>query len=155
MLAAARALCFRLLSARCWPCLVGRGEAVARWHVSRPVQLSHCCCFLVPLQGLLLIGPTLHVWYGSLGTIVKATGNTGALMRLGLDQLCFAPIFISSEQCWELMELDFKAKIVWTSSALHLCSSPVSASDVCALQELPRSKCAAQAPLPLFGVGWL
>lgn len=50
-----------------------------------------------PLQGLLLIGPTLHVWYGSLGTIVKATGNTGAIMRLSLDQLCFAPVFISSE----------------------------------------------------------
>lgn len=49
------------------------------------------------LQGLLLIGPTLHFWYGSLGTIVKATGNTGAIMRLSLDQLCFAPVFISSE----------------------------------------------------------
>jgi hypothetical protein len=69
----------------------------------------HCCssslCFLLlapnlplglALQGLLLIGPTLHFWYGSLGTIVKATGNTGAIMRLSLDQLCFAPVFIST-----------------------------------------------------------
>ena len=63
----------------------------------------HAClsllCRPLCLQGLLLIGPTLHFWYGSLGTIVKATGNTGAIMRLSLDQLCFAPVFISSEPC--------------------------------------------------------
>ncbi|KAL4436140.1 hypothetical protein ABPG77_005588 [Micractinium sp. CCAP 211/92] len=45
--------------------------------------------------GLVVIGPALHFWYGSLGSIVKATGNTGAIMRLSLDQLCFAPVFIS------------------------------------------------------------
>lgn len=55
------------------------------------------------MQGLALIGPTLHFWYGSLGTIVKASGNTGAILRLALDQLCFAPVFIGSEckrSCW-------------------------------------------------------
>ena len=27
----------------------------------------------------MLIGPTLHYWYGALGTLVTAKGNTGAL----------------------------------------------------------------------------
>jgi hypothetical protein len=48
-------------------------------------------------QGLVLIGPALHVWYGSLGSIVKAGGNSGALLRMAVDQLAFAPVFISSE----------------------------------------------------------
>lgn len=45
----------------------------------------------------MLIGPALHVWYGSLGSIVKAGGNSGALLRMAVDQLAFAPVFISSE----------------------------------------------------------
>ena len=49
------------------------------------------------LQGLVLIGPSLHVWYGSLGKIVTAGGNTGAVLRLALDQLLFAPVFISGD----------------------------------------------------------
>lgn len=47
-------------------------------------------------QGLALIGPALHFWYGSLGSLVTATGTTGAVVRLALDQLGFAPIFIAS-----------------------------------------------------------
>jgi hypothetical protein len=43
-----------------------------------------------------LIGPALHVWYGSLGSIVKAGGNSGALLRMAVDQLAFAPVFIST-----------------------------------------------------------
>lgn len=49
------------------------------------------------LQGLVLIGPALHYWYGSLGSLVKAGGNTGAALRMVVDQLCFAPLFISGK----------------------------------------------------------
>jgi hypothetical protein len=47
-------------------------------------------------QGLALIGPSLHFWYGILGKYVKFTGVAGTLTRLALDQLFFAPIFLSS-----------------------------------------------------------
>ena len=43
----------------------------------------------------MLIGPALHLWYGSLGSIVRVGGTAGALARLALDQLAFAPVFIS------------------------------------------------------------
>jgi hypothetical protein len=46
--------------------------------------------------GLVLIGPALHIWYGSLSRLVSATGTPGALGRMALDQLAFAPIFIGS-----------------------------------------------------------
>lgn len=48
------------------------------------------------LLGLGLIGPVLHVWYGSLSRLVTATGTLGALGRLSLDQLAFAPVFIGT-----------------------------------------------------------
>lgn len=46
--------------------------------------------------GVGLIGPTLHFWYGSLGRLITLTGTPGAMTRLALDQLAFAPIFISA-----------------------------------------------------------
>ncbi|KAI7844014.1 hypothetical protein COHA_002551 [Chlorella ohadii] len=76
--------------------LNGLGDVIAQSQFEQGKDFDWKRCGIFTLLGLLLIGPTLHVWYGSLGTIVKATGNTGALMRLGLDQLCFAPIFIST-----------------------------------------------------------
>jgi len=45
--------------------------------------------------GLGLIGPTLHFWYGSLGRLITLAGTPGAIARLALDQLAFAPVFIS------------------------------------------------------------
>jgi hypothetical protein len=46
--------------------------------------------------GLTLIGPALHVWYGTLSRLVTATGSLGALGRMAADQLVFAPFFLSS-----------------------------------------------------------
>ena len=70
-----------------------------------PAPAAPCPCCSPPfcckwLQGLVLIGPALHIWYGSLGGLVKAGGNTGAVMRMALDQLCFAPVFISGGGGW-------------------------------------------------------
>ena len=44
--------------------------------------------------GAAVIGPTLHVWYGLLNRIIPAQTSAGALQRLALDQLAFAPGFI-------------------------------------------------------------
>eukprot|EP00240_Pyramimonas_obovata_P015535 CAMPEP_0118935612 /NCGR_PEP_ID=MMETSP1169-20130426/15739_1 /TAXON_ID=36882 /ORGANISM="Pyramimonas obovata, Strain CCMP722" /LENGTH=282 /DNA_ID=CAMNT_0006878669 /DNA_START=49 /DNA_END=897 /DNA_ORIENTATION=+ len=45
--------------------------------------------------GVGLVGPVLSVWYGTLGKLVTATGTTGAVTRLVLDQAVFAPAFVS------------------------------------------------------------
>lgn len=46
--------------------------------------------------GFVWVAPCLHFWFGALNRIVTSSGNSGALMRMALDQLGFAPLFISS-----------------------------------------------------------
>ena len=46
--------------------------------------------------GAFLVGPALHFWYGSLGKLVTVGGSVGAGLRLGLDQLAFAPVFLAT-----------------------------------------------------------
>ncbi len=51
---------------------------------------------LGPRQGFVLVGPALHFWYQTLGRVVTATGSAGAIQRLMMDQLLFAPFFLST-----------------------------------------------------------
>lgn len=46
--------------------------------------------------GFVWVAPCLHFWFATLNRLVSSPGNAGALMRMGLDQLGFAPLFISS-----------------------------------------------------------
>lgn len=46
--------------------------------------------------GFIWVAPCLHFWYGKLNTLVTATGNKGAILRMACDQLGFAPLFIGS-----------------------------------------------------------
>jgi len=46
--------------------------------------------------GFIWVAPCLHFWFGTLNRLVTAQGNMGALVRMALDQLCFAPLFIGS-----------------------------------------------------------
>lgn len=46
--------------------------------------------------GAAYVAPMLHVWYGLLGRLVTAQGVSGALGRMALDQLAFAPVFVGS-----------------------------------------------------------
>jgi protein Mpv17 len=46
--------------------------------------------------GAAYVAPVLHVWYGLLGRLVTAQGVPGALGRMALDQLAFAPLFVGS-----------------------------------------------------------
>lgn len=41
------------------------------------------------------MAPALHFWYLTLSKVVTATGTTGTMLRLGLDQFGFAPAFIA------------------------------------------------------------
>jgi hypothetical protein len=72
------------------------GDAVAQVFFAdgAPFDLRRAASFA--FLGAALIGPALHVWYGLLARIVTAAGTRGALARLALDQLAFAPAFIAT-----------------------------------------------------------
>jgi len=44
--------------------------------------------------GAVLVGPALHLWYGTLGKLVTVKGSAGAAISLILDQGVFAPAFL-------------------------------------------------------------
>ncbi|KAF8057927.1 Serine/threonine-protein phosphatase PP1 isozyme 1 [Scenedesmus sp. PABB004] len=46
--------------------------------------------------GFAWVAPCLHFWFARLNALVPAAGNAGALGRMAVDQLCFAPVFIAS-----------------------------------------------------------
>jgi hypothetical protein len=43
-----------------------------------------------------LVGPTLHIWYGSLSKLIPGPGVVNTLKRVALDQGMFAPAFITT-----------------------------------------------------------
>lgn len=62
-------------------------------HLDGAPDMAGC---LGPRQGFVLVGPALHFWYQTLGRVVTATGSAGAIQRLMMDQLLFAPFFLST-----------------------------------------------------------
>jgi hypothetical protein len=50
---------------------------------------------VITFLGLVLVGPTLHIWYLTLSKVVTAVGVKGTVIRLLLDQLVFSPAFIA------------------------------------------------------------
>jgi hypothetical protein len=44
--------------------------------------------------GGVLVGPTLHFWYGTLARLVPSTAVAGVVGRVGIDQFLFAPCFV-------------------------------------------------------------
>ena len=60
-----------------------------------PLPLLHLPCCSVFLQTT-LVGPTLHLWYGTLFKMIPGAGVVNTLKRVTLDQGIFAPIFITT-----------------------------------------------------------
>jgi hypothetical protein len=50
---------------------------------------------VITFLGLVLVGPTLHIWYLTLSKVVTAVGVKGTVIQLLLDQLVFSPAFIA------------------------------------------------------------
>ncbi|MCL7049702.1 hypothetical protein MKW94_001275 [Papaver nudicaule] len=50
--------------------------------------------FIFTFLGFALVGPALHFWYLYLSKLVTASGATGAVLSLVLDQFVFSPIFL-------------------------------------------------------------
>ena len=59
-------------------CPVPQPRRLLSEHARPNIFSSLADCLPACVQGLALIGPALHVWYGTLGRIVTATGTAGA-----------------------------------------------------------------------------
>lgn len=43
-----------------------------------------------------MIGPVLHYWYGFNQAMISAPGLKGGIMRMAVDQVFFAPVFVAA-----------------------------------------------------------
>ncbi|KAL8457219.1 hypothetical protein ACS0TY_035169 [Phlomoides rotata] len=72
------------------------GDLICQLLVDQAKSLDLRRTFTFTLLGLVLVGPTLHFWYLYLSKLVTASGASGAIIRLLLDQFIFSPIFIGT-----------------------------------------------------------
>ncbi|XP_020102068.1 protein sym-1, partial [Ananas comosus] len=70
------------------------GDLICQLLIDQVSKLDLKRTFVFTLLGLVLVGPTLHIWYLYLSKLVTASGASGAFVRLLLDQFIFSPIFI-------------------------------------------------------------
>ena len=75
--------------------IVAIGDVIAQKFIEEAKELDYIRLLRMSSTGLLLVGPTLHVWYGTLFKYIKTPGFSGAIMRMLPDQFIFAPIFIA------------------------------------------------------------
>lgn len=70
------------------------GDLICQLVIDKVPELDLKRTFVFTLLGLVLVGPTLHVWYLYLSKLVTMSGASGAISRLLLDQFIFSPVFI-------------------------------------------------------------
>uniref|UniRef100_A0A0E0MJ73 Uncharacterized protein n=1 Tax=Oryza punctata TaxID=4537 RepID=A0A0E0MJ73_ORYPU len=70
------------------------GDLICQIAIDKVPKLDLKRTFVFTFLGLVLVGPTLHVWYLYLSKLVTINGASGAIARLLLDQFIFSPIFI-------------------------------------------------------------
>ncbi|XP_047323263.1 protein SYM1 [Impatiens glandulifera] len=70
------------------------GDITCQIFIDQVPSLDLKRTFVFTILGLVLVGPTLHIWYMYLNRLVSVTGASGALIRLLVDQCVFSPIFI-------------------------------------------------------------
>ncbi|QCD97110.1 protein sym-1 [Vigna unguiculata] len=70
------------------------GDLICQLAIDQVQSLDLKRTFVFSFLGFALVGPTLHFWYLYLSKLVTLPGASGALLRLGLDQFLFSPIFI-------------------------------------------------------------
>ncbi|EEC68791.1 hypothetical protein OsI_37340 [Oryza sativa Indica Group] len=70
------------------------GDLICQLAIDKVPKLDLKRTLVFTFLGLVLVGPTLHVWYLYLSKLVMINGASGAIARLLLDQFIFSPIFI-------------------------------------------------------------
>jgi len=74
---------------------MGTGDVICQTYIeneSKPYDWVRTARFAG--IGLCVVGPTLQVWYKALDRYIVYSGAKGAFMKVGVDQLLFAPIFL-------------------------------------------------------------
>ncbi|KAK9906532.1 hypothetical protein WJX75_003389 [Coccomyxa subellipsoidea] len=71
------------------------GDVLAQLVVDKKDKLDYKRLGIFTILGFTIIGPPLHYWYSSLGKVAVG-GLTGTFVRMALDQLLWAPIFLTS-----------------------------------------------------------
>ncbi|KAF0889041.1 hypothetical protein E2562_021097 [Oryza meyeriana var. granulata] len=64
------------------------GDLICQLAIDKVPELDLKRTFVFTFLGLVLVGPTLHVWYLYLSKLVTINGASGAIARLLLDQAC-------------------------------------------------------------------
>ncbi|XP_072976613.1 protein sym-1 [Typha angustifolia] len=70
------------------------GDLICQLLINKVSKLDVRRTIVSAFLGLVLVGPTLHIWYLYLSKLVTISGASGAFVRLLLDQSIFSPIFI-------------------------------------------------------------
>ncbi|XP_010420790.1 PREDICTED: protein sym-1 [Camelina sativa] len=70
------------------------GDLICQLTIDKTSSLDKKRTLTFTVLGLGLVGPALHFWYLYLSKVVTASGLSGAVIRLLLDQFVFAPIFV-------------------------------------------------------------
>jgi len=86
--------------------IVGGGDVLCQVAFESDRKFDFRRAAIMSFLGTALLAPTLHCWYGFLGSIVprlvpsslsgQAAKVTGTLMRVTLDQFTFAPCFVAT-----------------------------------------------------------
>ncbi|KAG2300098.1 hypothetical protein Bca52824_036570 [Brassica carinata] len=70
------------------------GDLICQLTINKTSSLDKKRTLTFTILGLGLVGPALHFWYLYLSKAVTASGLSGAVLRLLLDQFVFAPVFV-------------------------------------------------------------
>uniref|UniRef100_A0A0E0BEW4 Uncharacterized protein n=1 Tax=Oryza glumipatula TaxID=40148 RepID=A0A0E0BEW4_9ORYZ len=98
------------------------GDLICQLAIDKVPKLDLKRTFVFTFLGLVLVGPTLHVWYLYLSKLVTINGASGAIARLLLDQFIFSPIFIGVFMSL-LVTLEGKPSLVVPKLKQILCST--------------------------------
>ncbi|CAN6863774.1 unnamed protein product [Brassica oleracea] len=70
------------------------GDLICQLTINKTSSLDKKRTLTFTILGFGLVGPALHFWYLYLSKVVTASGLSGAVLRLLLDQFVFAPVFV-------------------------------------------------------------
>jgi protein Mpv17 len=68
------------------------GDLICQLTINKTSSLDKKRTLTFTFLGLGLVGPTLHFWYLYLSKVVTASGLSGAVIRLLLDQVAKFPV---------------------------------------------------------------
>lgn len=75
--------------------LNGVGDVIAQCTVDRDKPFDMKRLSIFTFVGVVMVGPALHAWYSALGRLASVGGGVSVPLRVAIDQLAFAPVFLS------------------------------------------------------------